>query len=124
MTPRSLADSIVMQDVEFYSDYDRTAGRSADLAAIDLARMDDLGAEIDESCKMSDESRGTGSRHTVSLERADLQSRSVRRLARFLHEGGSKRFGKDSEVGRACADVIEYLMAILTPLRRSTRARR
>ena len=51
MTPRSLADLIVTEYVEFYSDYDRTAGRSADLAAIDLARMDDLGAEIDELAK-------------------------------------------------------------------------
>ena len=59
MTPRSLADLIVTEYVEFYSDYDRTAGRSADLAAIDLTRMDDLGAEIDKLAKCLTKARKT-----------------------------------------------------------------
>ena len=40
LEPRELADLIVQEYVEHYADYDRTAGRSADLAAIDLSRMD------------------------------------------------------------------------------------
>jgi hypothetical protein len=42
MPPRRLAESIVQNYVEHYSDYDRSAGRSVDLAAIDLTKVDDL----------------------------------------------------------------------------------
>jgi hypothetical protein len=39
--PEELARTIVREYTEFYSDYDRTAGRSADLAAINLVETDD-----------------------------------------------------------------------------------
>ena len=106
MTPRSLADLIVTEYVEFYSDYDRTAGRSADLAAIDLARMDDLGAEIDELAKCLTRAAEPD---LVTLSHWSAQTYKADQFV-DLHDfcmQAYKRFGKDSEVGRACADVIE-----------------
>ena len=41
-TPENLAREIVEEYVTHYNDFDRTAGRSADLAAIDLQKLDDL----------------------------------------------------------------------------------
>ena len=41
-TPENLAREIVEEYVTHYNDFDRTAGRSADLAAIDLRKLDDL----------------------------------------------------------------------------------
>jgi hypothetical protein len=44
LEPETLAKTIVKQYVEFYSDYDRSAGRSVDLAAIDLRKLGPLHA--------------------------------------------------------------------------------
>ena len=41
-TPENLAREIVEEYVTHYHDFDRTAGRSADLAAIDLRKLDDV----------------------------------------------------------------------------------
>ena len=41
-TPENLAREIVEEYVTHYNDFDRTAGRSADLAAIDLRKLDDV----------------------------------------------------------------------------------
>ena len=42
MTPEEMTTAIVEEYVECYSDYDRTAGRSVDLAAIDLRQVTDV----------------------------------------------------------------------------------
>ena len=42
MAPRELATAIVKEYVKYYSDYDRTAGRSIDLAAIDVRKISAL----------------------------------------------------------------------------------
>jgi hypothetical protein len=44
--PRQLAETIVREFIEFYSDYDRTAGRSVDIAAIELEGLNGLAKSI------------------------------------------------------------------------------
>jgi Clostripain family len=46
ISPEELARTIVTEYTEFYSDYDRTAGRSADLAALDLSGVDALATAV------------------------------------------------------------------------------
>ena len=46
VTPEQLAGIIVKEYIEYYSDYDRAAGRSVDLAWIKLAGMNDLKTAI------------------------------------------------------------------------------
>ena len=42
MSPAALGEAIVREYVDCYSDYDRTAGRSVDLAALDLTKIDSV----------------------------------------------------------------------------------
>ncbi len=52
LTPEELAKEIVVEYVKHYSDYDRTAGRSADLSAMDLRN---LGPVVDEFTNLATE---------------------------------------------------------------------
>jgi hypothetical protein len=71
VTPEELAKIIVKEYIEFYSDYDRTAGRSVDLAAI---RLVEQASESDES--------GSGPDDPVNL--MDSLAASIKGLADAL----------------------------------------
>ena len=108
MEPRELAEAIVQEYVEYYSDYDRAAGRSADLAAIDLSKMDDLGDAIN---ALAHSLIDAADADRVTLAHWDAQTYKADQFV-DLHDFSIqtyKRFCGHEAVRLACRKVVRVL---------------
>jgi hypothetical protein len=107
MSPRALSEAIVRNYVEHYSDYDRSAGRSVDLAAIDLTKvegLDDAMANLAESLRDADPNRVLLAHWRAQTYKAD----QFVDLHDFCIQA-YKQFEGDARVREACVKVIQIL---------------
>jgi len=105
---RDLAEIIVREYVNHYADYDGTAGRSADLAAVDLTRMTDLGEAVN---ALGTTLNANKYRDQVTLAHVDTQTYKSEQFV-DLHDfciQTYKRFEEKEAVRRACRKVVGLL---------------
>ena len=107
-SPHELADSIVQEYVHHYSDYDRSAGRSVDLAAINLTKIEGLEkavGDLSTALKTADKDRITLAHWYAQTYKSDqfidLRDFCVQAYDRFR--------GNNDTVATACVQVIERL---------------
>ncbi len=110
LLPEELARLIVEEYTKFYSDFDRTAGRSADLAAIRLSKMDELAGAVN---ALGNSLANSGSHEFVTLAHWDAQTYKADQYV-DLHDfciQAYKRFSGANYDGvrKGCAEVITVL---------------
>ena len=112
--PERLATTIVKQYVEFYSDYDRSAGRSVDLAAVDVRKLDPLRREFGKLIQSIKRARVPDKLHRLVYAHwrsqtykadqfVDLHDLCVQTQKEFNRVHGAGR------IRRACDDIIKRL---------------
>jgi hypothetical protein len=114
LPPRDLAEMIVRQYVEHYVDYDIAVGRSADLAAIDLTKMDSLANAVsDLAANLKEADEQADRRDLVTLAHWDAQTYKADQFVdlRDFCVLARKRFKGDSVYGvkAACDKVLRVL---------------
>ena len=110
MRPKELAPAIVKEYVDHYSAYDRTAGRSVDLAAIDLGELAKVkktfGTLVTELSRLD-----TPDHEKVLLAHWYAQTYKYEQFVdlRDLCDRMESQFGSRTRIGRACRNVMRSL---------------
>jgi hypothetical protein len=112
MEPQELAKAIVEEYVEHYADYDRSAGRSVDLAAMNLEQTENIKNAFAELVKALPKLDDKAGHEKLLLAHWYAQTYKHDQFVDLtdLCEQVKDQFGEHSEIGRRCGDVTEAIV--------------